>query len=61
MTVLQELCINNNAILKFVEAFESVDKDKAGKDQEKPLSKKALVQQIKELALENKKIFNKNL
>ena len=61
MTTLERIEANNKAILKFTEAFESVDKDKAGKDPEKPLYKKSIVAEIKGLALENKKIFKSNL
>ena len=50
---IDKIAITYNAILRFVDAFESVDKDQSGIDKDQSSTKRMLVQQIKELAVLN--------
>lgn len=56
---LDKLHRNNQAILGFLKAYESVDNDRTGIDPEQRITKNTMISNIKDFATENKNILSK--
>lgn len=50
---------NNQSILGFLKAYESVDSDRSGADPEKRISKNTMIEIIMDFAIDNKNILSK--
>ena len=56
---LDKINRNNNSILGFLKAYESIDSDRSGIDPEQRITKNTMIAEIKSFATENKNILSK--